>query len=150
MHTQTSGFKLVILTLITFLSGLSAMAQTDHETADSYFNNKDYKRAAEYYGKVLKADTNDVHVLRNLGFSLMNLKGQQLTSAVYFSRIVKMDSADVSANYYLGVIYKKASRVNDYKNEKENFQSLSQTYLKRAAKLGSKEAALALKEPDDN
>ncbi len=137
------GLTSIVLCLVV----VQASAQTPDQVAgDRYYDQKNYKKAADHYGKVLKTDSNNVQVLRKMGFSMMNLKNSRITSAVYFGRLVKIDSADASANYYLGLVYKEAAKQPDARNEKANFKALSQTYLKKAAALGYREANVALKE----
>ena len=72
--------------------------------ADSYYQNKNYNKAIEYYTESLKLKPNDTQSLYRRGRSFEEIK--QFQNAIKdYNKVLELDKENVKTNYNLGSAY---------------------------------------------
>jgi tetratricopeptide (TPR) repeat protein len=133
--------KTLILAFLIACTGLVVNAQT----ADEFFDSKQYSKALNLYHKILEEEPQNVKVIRRIAFIYYNSENMSLLAQPWFERALEIDPKDVASNYYLGVMYKESLSQKLTADQRKQAIEKAKKYLNIAADLGSEDAIAELK-----
>jgi tetratricopeptide (TPR) repeat protein len=97
---KNSGF----ISFITIFISIATCAQgPNKEKINDYFQNQQYEDAVDYLNPFYQKDSGNLLVLNSLGYAFY-MSDEKDKSKIYYERIFKADSNNISANQYLANI----------------------------------------------
>jgi tetratricopeptide (TPR) repeat protein len=104
---------ITIAVCVYFIRDLNYSRQYLLQKANEYYSNDEHFRAARYFAKIVKFNTQDTKVFKKYGISLLKL-GNYTLAAKYFGLVSFIDFYDEDAYYFLGdALYRKALETDD-------------------------------------
>lgn len=81
-----------------------------------YFENKDYLKSIEILKNALETNPNNIEILNKLGIYFIKIN-QFDEAEKYLLKVVEKDFANITAHYYLTVLYNKIGDMEKYRSE---------------------------------